>query len=305
MNIEMISLANQKIIRRPCVACIGHFDGVHVGHQALIQKTVTSAKEMNLRSVLITFDPDPLNILLKQETPYLTHIEERMKWIDSYGIDEVLICTFDEIFMNLSKEEFIEKVLLPLQVKKLVCGFDYRFGKKGEGDAEYLKSLPENLFTVSVVPPIEYENRKISTSYIKQLLTEGNISLANHLLGHPFSISSKVIYGKQIGRTIGFPTANLYHKSGQMLPKEGVYRGYAFVDEKKYVAMINVGKNPTFHSDYPTTVEAHLLDFDQDLYGQEICIHFLEFIRPEIKFNSAEELIRQLHQDKEYIRQQS
>ena len=281
----------------PTAACIGHFDGIHLGHQALLIDTINESHRLGIKSSVITFDPDPKAILNHTSTKLITTIKEKILRIAHFGIDILYIINFDQEFANLNPDDFINDTLLKLNIKSLTCGFDFRFGKNGQGDVSTLKNSCLIDFPIKVISAITYNGKKISSTWINELLTNGKIAEANLLLGYPFSLTGNVIKGHQVGRKINFPTANIEYNQLQSLPKIGVYVGLVYVFGKYYHAMINVGENPTFYETHQITIEAHILDFDADIYNHEISIIFLDYLRNEVKFNSAQNLIKQLNQD--------
>lgn len=281
----------------PTAVCIGHFDGVHLGHQALIQDTNKRSKQLKIKSAMITFDPDPQAIISHSPTKLITTIKEKIARVAFFGIDILYIIKFDQELANLSPDEFIEKILLKLNIQSLTCGFDFRFGQKGQGTVFTLQNNNSIDFPINVIDAITFENKKISSTWINELLSNGLIADVNKLLGYPFSLTGNVIKGHQVGRKINFPTANIDYDPLQSLPKIGVYVGLVKVLDEYYKAMINVGKNPTFYDVHQITIEAHILDFDLDIYNHEIRIIFFDYLRDEVKYASAQDLIKQLDQD--------
>lgn len=283
-------------VETPCAACIGFFDGFHVGHRQLVNKAVELAKSKGIPSAVITFDPDPWVVLKgMKEVPHITTITQRRQIAESLGIDIWYQIRFTKELASFAPDVFVKKVIEPLQVQQLVCGFDYTYGAFGKGTATDL--LTYTTFQTHVIEPITYKNEKISSTRIEQLITNGEMEEVEKILAQPFTMISKVVHGHRIGHTIGFPTLNLDVENVYVLPKNGVYAGYMYHQNTCYLAMINVGKNPTFHKEHKTTVEAHILDFDKDLYDQEITLEFKHFLREEKGFACSEELIQQLQQD--------
>lgn len=297
MECRYIKLNEQFGEFLPTAACIGHFDGVHLGHQALIGSTIDKSKELNTKSAMITFDPDPLAVLNHTKTKLITTIKEKITRVDHFGIDILYIIEFDQELADLSPEDFIEKILLKLNIHSLTCGFDFRFGKQGQGTVLTLQNSNLIDFPINIIEAITYDNKKISSTWINELLGKGLINEVNELLGYPFSLTGKVIKGHQVGRKINFPTANIEYDLLQSLPKIGVYVGLVDVFGSYYKAMINVGKNPTFYDAHQITIEAHILDFNADIYNHEIRIIFLDYLRDEVKYDNAQALIKQLNQD--------
>lgn len=288
-------------IKESISLAIGYFDGVHTGHLALINKVKEYAKTYNTKSALMTFYPGPLVTLGKvKEEQYLTSPTDRKEILEDLGIDYLIIVNFTKTVSQLSPEDFYAKFIQTLPLKYLVCGFDYHFGIRGSGDAAYLKELAKNDFEVFVQEEVDEDDFKISSTRIRNELKTGNIEKVNHLLSRPYRIQGTVIKGKQIGRTIGFPTANIDFNK-YLIPKNGVYGVKVEVNHQTYIGMCNIGYNPTFSAlDHPS-LEVNIFDFNEDIYNQNVKVYFYCFIRDEVKFNSPQELIAQLETDRNKI----
>ena len=273
---------------------IGNFDGLHLGHQELINKT---KKYRPLKSAVLTFYPHPFTVL-KGLRPYrqLAPIKKKEELIEGFGVDYLFIVKFNMAIANMHKEEFMQN-LLNLGAKHIVCGHDFTFAFKAEGS----KSDLLKYFEVTEIGKYQIDNVRVSTTYIKELLSIGDIDKANLMLNRKYSIKGIVIGGKKLGNTIGFPTANLDY-GNYFLPKNGVYAVYARVLDKNYLGMVNIGYNPTVEYSEEIKVEVNLYNFDADIYGKEIEIAFLERIRPERKFNGIEDLKNQLESDRVKIK---
>ncbi|MDD3923478.1 MAG: bifunctional riboflavin kinase/FAD synthetase [Erysipelotrichaceae bacterium] len=282
---------------KPVSACIGHFDGVHRGHQALINDTKRISKELNILSAVITFDPDPSAVLNHQQTKLITTLNERLAIFKEFEIDIVIVIKFDNEIANQEPNEFIIKVLNHLNLRSLTCGFDFTFGYLGKATANTLLNSELIDYPINIIEEVSYQGRKISSTWINELLSLGNIKMVNELLNHPFAIIGKVVKGHQVGKKLNFPTANIEYISNQSLPKIGVYIGQVKVKDHIYSAMINVGNNPTFYNDHKITIEAHILNFSEDIYDIDIRVIFLSYLREEIKFDSADQLVKQLNDD--------
>lgn len=292
---------NEQQIPQECeafVACIGFFDGLHVGHQALIEKTNQIAKEQRLKSAMITFFPHPSSVLQHKQVMYLTPHYLKQQLLESFGIDYLIIVNFTVDFSKLSGASFIENILCQLPLRHLVVGFDFRFGYQGKGDV-HLLTQSQSCFEVSVIEQVGDQHNKISSTLIKSLISEGNVSLAHQYLSRPHQVRGQVIQGNQRGRTIGYPTANVDVYDDVLIPAPGVYIAQVTHNQRTYAAMVNIGHNPTFNAKHDVSIEAYILDFNETIYGQTLVVHFLERIRDEKKFNSIQELIDQLHQDKQ------
>ena len=281
-------------LKKSC-AVIGYFDGLHKGHQALVKKSQMIAKEKSLLNALITFSPDPNDILLSQKTKHLQRFEERLRVIESLGVDLCYVLSFDKEFASLDPDCFLSEVIAKLNLYALVCGFDFHYGQKGQGDADSLKK--EAPFDVYVIPEVVFEKQKISSTRIKKALINGEIELVNKLLGYKYFIGGRVVHGKRIGHKLGFPTINLAIDEEVLLPKEGVYLAYSKVDDCLYPALVNIGNNPTIAANNDLTIEAHILDFDQEIYQKEVRLYLLSYLRPCQRFDSKEDLSKQLEED--------
>ncbi|KIX15015.1 bifunctional riboflavin kinase/FAD synthetase [Dethiosulfatarculus sandiegensis] len=282
------------------VVTIGNFDGVHLGHQALFEKTTERAKELGGTSLAMTFEPHPMRVLRPAvNLPLINTLEQKTRLIEKCGLDVLISVRFDEDFAALSADDFVDKLLVGrLGVSEVVIGYDFAFGKKGLGDAELLRSKEkQSHITTHVVGPVIMEGRPISSTRVRQVVRACDVKTARKLLGRFYRISGKVITGHgRGGRLLGFPTANLKVRD-ELLPGPGVYAVLAQLESgKRLVGVTNVGKNPTF-GDSGLSVETHILDFDEDLYGQDMKVDFVEHLRPEKKFSSAEELVKGISAD--------
>ncbi len=282
------------------VVTIGNFDGVHLGHQALFKETVKRARNARGEAIAVTFNPHPLQVLRPdQPIKLICTFEQKVKLIESFGIDYLLVLDFTLELASLEAEEFVEDVLVKgLNVKELVVGYDYRFGRKRRGDTELLKILGKRFgFEVVVIPPQKINGLTVSSSLVRELVAEGDVATVAKLLGRPYQICGTVIPGHGRGqRLLGFPTANLKLSREKLTPKRGVYATEVFIGNKKLFGVMNIGFNPTFGDGY-LSAEVHIFDFEGDLYGHRICINLIERLRDEKKFASAEELAIQIKKD--------
>lgn len=278
-----------------CAACIGYFDGMHKGHQALMIRTKEIAKNLHISSAIITFDPDPWTIFYPDETfQHLFTIEDKCQYAQYMGFDSVYVLKFSKEFAALQVDEF-HQVLERMSVCHLVCGFDFKYGQKNCGSIQTLQE--QDLFDVSIIDSVNDNSIKISSSRIEPLICSGDMLEANTLFGFVYSISGTIVHGFKRGSSLlGFPTANLAPNPEYIIPMVGVYSGMAMIDDKLYGAMINIGKNPTFENK-KLTIEANIFDWSEDLYGKKVRYYFLNFIRKEKKFHSPAELVEQLKQD--------
>jgi len=286
---------------KPTVVTIGTFDGVHLGHQKILEQIITEAKENNLESLVLTFFPHPRTVLQEgSEMKQLSTIEEKIQLLTNIGIDNLIIHPFDKEFSRLTAEEFVEQVLVnTFHIKKIIIGYDHRFGRNRTATIDDLIrfGLKYN-FEVIQISAKEINEVSISSTKIRTALEEGNITLANNFLGYNYSLTGKVVKGKQLGRTIGFPTANLVlEEDYKLIPKNGVYIVESFMEDKKVMGMMNIGTRPTVDGT-TQTIEIHFLNLDKNLYDNILTIFILKPIREEVKFESLDALKIQLAKDK-------
>lgn len=288
------------------VLTIGVFDGVHRGHQHLIKRLVTEAHTQGMLAVVMTFFPHPDRVIHgKEGRYYLMTPDEKAQYLLDLGIDVVITHHFDEQARQVRAVSFVEQLIQRLQLKQLWVGADFGFGYKREGNVPFLiEQGKQRGFEVTVIDMVSSEalGENISSTLIRQLIQTGELETVRKLLGRGYSLSGEVIHGKKLGRTIGFPTANIDVWDEQIMPLFGVYTGWAYLGTERFMAMTNVGISPTV--DYKgVTVEAYLLDFDRDIYGETLTVTFEKFLRPEAKFNGLDELIEQIKLDVEEGRQ--
>lgn len=282
------------------VATLGTFDGVHIGHQMIIKKLVDAAKELDAESLVLTFFPHP-RMVLKQDhgIRLLNTLEEKQELLAHLGLDNLVVQKFDLDFANLTAEEFVKQVLVDtFNISKIIIGYDHRFGKNRTADIHDLKRFGAFYgFEVEEISAQEIDHVSISSTKIRTALEDGNIALANEFLGHAYHFSGKVIHGKKLGRTLGFPTANFeISESYKMIPQNGIYVVESEIEGERVKGMMSIGINPTFVN-HPHTIEVNFLDWSGDLYNKTLKVRILDRIRDEQKFNSLEELIACLKQD--------
>ncbi len=282
------------------VLSIGTFDGVHLGHQEIIRQLVNRAKQTSLPSIVVTFFPHPDRVLGKKEGRfYLSTPEERAELLGSLGVDIVVTHPFDLEVASLSASEFLDRLKRKVAFRELVVGYDFALGKKREGTVERLKELSQAFhYELHVIPAVRINGEVVSSSFLRFLLGEGNIKKVNLLLGRPFLLRGQVIRGDGRGRTLGIPTANLDILAERAVPLHGVYVCHALVNQQRYGAVVNVGVRPTFEEEpVAPRVEAHILDFEADLYQETLTLEFLERLREERRFPSKDALVQQIQQD--------
>lgn len=284
------------------VITIGNFDGVHKGHQVLIKEAVQFANKRNIKSVVFTFDNHPANYFEKKHVKSIITNNEKINRIKSLGVDILVIIPFDSYMTKISPIEFIKGVLIDkLGARKIIVGHDFTFARRKEGNTKLLKEMSFKYgFELEIVNPIKVNDIRVSSTYIRQLVAEGSVDKVNKYLGYHCEIKGNVIKGKQLGRTIGFPTANIEINDDLLIPNNGIYATKVYVHNDVYYGATNIGYNPTVNGD-KLSIETNILEFDEDIYGQVIKIEFLERIRDEKKFNSLEELKAQLKKDTDYV----
>lgn len=281
------------------IVTIGNFDGVHKGHQTIFKKVVNRASDLKCTSVAVTFEPHPVKIKSPDTAkPLITLLEQKTELIASQGIDIVLLINFTPDFSSISAHDFVKNILLEkLKTQEIVVGYDYVFGYNREGNIELLKKLGKQYdFIVHQVEPVYIEKTLVSSTMIRNLVMNGDVSVASKLLGRSYQIRGKVVKGRNRGASIlGYPTANLEFED-ELFPKEGVYIVKVDMGGKIYQALTNIGHNPTF-KDSELSIETHILDFSENILGTRIKINFLSRLRDEISFSSVQELTTQINSD--------
>jgi riboflavin kinase/FMN adenylyltransferase len=282
------------------VVSIGKFDGIHLGHQALMQGAVDQAKELGATSAVITFDRHPLALLNPAALKLpLIGAHQKAKLIQAAGIDALLTLPFDEALSQLTATEFVENILVKtMNAKVVVVGVDFRFGKGGAGTPELLAELSQiHGFTLRIVPPVLVDGERVSSSLVRELLDTGNVARAASLLGRRHETTGLVEHGLKLGRQLGFPTANMSRNSEGYLPLDGVYAGWLYSDGVRYPAALSIGINDTIQA-VPRLMEAHVLNRkDLDLYDKEVTVEYVSFVRPSVKFSGIETLITAIQAD--------
>lgn len=285
------------------IVTLGTFDGVHLGHQSILNQLIDATENGMYESVVLTFYPHP-RMVLQQEPAIqlLNSMDEKTMLLEKSGIDHLIIHPFDAAFSKLSAEAFVQKVLVEqLQIHKIIIGYDHRFGENRTANITDLIQFGKKYnFEVAQINAKEINEIAVSSTNIRTALGNGSIQLANRYLGYTYFFSGKVMKGKQLGRTIGFPTANLeLLEPFKLLPKKGAYVVYSMLKGARIFGMMNIGHNPTL-GENERTIEVHFFDLKEDLYDSVLCISLLAFIRPEEKFSSVEALKTQLHKDRDF-----
>lgn len=279
------------------VIALGNFDGVHRGHIELISKAIENAKKLNIKSSLLLFNEHTDNLVKVGKKDIITTNKTKFEILENLGVDIIYLINFTREFMSYSPIKFLDDFLAKnLKIKGVVVGYDYTYGYKKSGDVKFLKEN-KNLFeSVEVIEQISCNDEKISSSLIRNLIEDGNIKDANFLLSRPYKLIGKIIHAKGLGKKMGYPTANLELIDNFVIPKFGVYDTDIIIKGKKYRASTNIGTNPTVEHD-GIKIEAYILDFNEDIYGEIVELELLDFVRPELKFNSLEELFGQIAKD--------
>jgi len=305
ISLKLYQSINSFQSHKKTIVTIGTFDGVHIGHQKIIEKLIHNAKMNDCESLILTFFPHPRMVLQEHsEIQLLNTIEERTELLQKTGLDHLIIHPFDKAFSRLTAEEFVKDILVDqLNIYKIVIGHDHRFGRNRTANIDDLIEFGEKYgFEVEQISAQEIEAVSVSSTKIRIALEEGNIRLANQYLGQPYFLTGIIQKGKQLGRTIGFPTANLkIAENYKLIPKKGVYIVSSILGSKTVYGMMNIGVNPTVGGE-STSIEIYFLDFSGDLYNQKIQVSLLEPIRSEEKFASIDLLKAQLEKDKNTLK---
>jgi riboflavin kinase/FMN adenylyltransferase len=291
-------IEDQGLSMSGTVATVGNFDGVHLGHQALIRNTVEESKRLGYPSTVLTFEPHPLKILAPERARLLIlSYEDKMALLESLGVDIVVAQQFDREFANIAADEFVRRFLVDrLKIKKLWVGRDLRFGQGRKGGTDTLLRLaPGGGFEVGVLDPILLDGIRISSSRIRQLVEEGRVDEVRRMLGRYHFLSGRIVTGHRRGQELGFPTANIASQT-EVIPLNGIYATSIQFKNKRWLSVSSVGVNPTF-GDGPRTVESFILDFEGDIYGEWVKLSFVQRIREEKKFVTINDLIAQMHED--------
>ena len=291
MKIIDFDINTTPVNDKDLVLCLGFFDGLHLGHQKLIQDALNEGYPVGV----MTFDIAPRVLLGKKENYSITSPFDRADILEDMGVKYLYLMHFEKETLSVTKDEFIDRVLKPLNPKKIFVGTDYRFGMDGEGDAKYLK----NFFDVEIIQLEKVDNIKISSKKIREYIETGKMEKAASLLGRPYRICGLVVEGSHNGQKIGFPTANLELDYPYVFPKEGVYMGYGYFMSRKRKAMISVGTHPTINQLLKPIIEVHIINFNENLYGRELYVDFISYMRPNKQFDSMDDLRDQLLKDEE------
>lgn len=285
-------------VEEPTAVTLGKFDGLHRGHDLLMQTVLEYSKKYQLASVAFTFDIPPRSKVEEIVANVLTTNDEKQYIFEKRGIDYLIECPFTTEVMSMEPKAFIAWISKVLHMKYVVVGDDFRFGHKRAGDYHTLQQYEEEYgYKTIVIDKLKDSNRDISSTYVREKIADGNIKKANELLGYKYFIKSEILHGRKLGRTIGVPTINMILPPNKLLPPNGVYVTEVLVDGKTYMGVTNIGCKPTVSKEEVIGVETYIDNFNQDVYGEKIVVSFLQFIRPEQKFDSIEELREQMQSD--------
>lgn len=289
-----------KVDIEDAIITIGSFDGVHLGHQSVLDFIKEKSNELNGKSTLVTFHPHPRFIIQKNSSLKLIQtVDEKIDSLEKLKIDELVIIPFSEEWAKLNAEDFLRLIFKKIKPKAFYIGYDHKFGKNREGDFELVKKLSKEFnYIYDQLPELDH-NEKISSTSVRDLIKEGSVLEANSFLGKPYRISGTVVFGDQIGNTINFPTANIQiNEEYKLIPKLGAYAVKVFHDDVEYKGMLNIGKRPTVNGN-KVSIEVNIFEFNKNIYGDKISVEFVERIRNEVKFKNLEELQTQLIKDKD------
>jgi riboflavin kinase / FMN adenylyltransferase len=286
----------------PMVCALGYFDGVHLGHQKVILEAKQQALKLGLKSAVMTFNPHPSVVLGKsiKHVQYISPLNDKIRLLQEMGLDYVIVVNFSLEFAHLLPQEFIDQYIIGLNIKHVVAGFDFTYGKMGKGTMETLPFHSRNKFSYTVISKLTNDGEKISSTLIRSLISDGKMEELPKYLGRYYQTVGMVIHGDKRGRTIGFPTANIELTGDYLLPPLGVYAVRFQVENKWYEGVCNMGYKPTFNKENrKPSIEVHIFNFDKEIYGQNVMIEWHKYIRNEKKFNGINELVEQIQKDKE------
>ena len=282
---------------------IGNFDGVHKGHQVLINKTVKAAEENGIKSVVFTFENHPVNFFKPGTVKNIISNEDKLEVFESMGVDVAVIVPFDQYMTTVDPTTFVEDILVDkLHAKFIIIGHDFSFAKEKMGNSKFLQSVQNKYkFDVEIVEPVMIRDKRTSSTFIRGLVSSGRVDEIKEYLGRNYKMSGEVIHSKKLGRTIGFPTANIRFDKAMLSPKIGIYASKVKIEDELYFGATNVGFNPTVNGQ-SLSIESNIINFDKEIYGNIIEVEFLEKIRDEIKFDDLDGLKKQLTKDVDYVK---
>ena len=286
--------------QQPTVLTIGTFDGVHLGHQKIVERVVTTARQEGLLATVFTFFPHPRMVVQHDKGLKLIHtLEEKKQLLQQLGVDLLVVQPFNEAFAQLTAEEFVSTILVEhLNVKKVIIGYDHRFGRNRTANIDDMRLFGKKYgFAVEEISVQEVDEVSVSSTKIREALNKGDVTTAEHYLGTPYSLTGRVVHGLKLGRTLGYPTANIQvTEEYKLIPKDGVYAVYSYIDGRKVYGMMSIGKNPTIEGK-GASIEVYFFDFNGNLYDQKLTIEFVQYLREEQKFATIDLLKKQLQDD--------
>ena len=287
-TLESISGIDQTVI------AVGNFDGVHKGHQEIINKAITNAEGSGIKSAVFTFSNHPRNVISGEKVLNIMYPEDKITAFEKMGVDYLFVIPFTKEISMMSPDEYVDELLIKtFRMRQVCCGFNYKFGHRAAGDTKMLMEMSlEKGFGIHVIEPFRIDGQIVSSTLIREAILEGDMKTANKYLGRNYSIEGEVVVGNKLGRTIGFPTSNLIIDSNMVTPPSGVYITYSDYEGVRYPSITNVGFRPTI-GEFDKNVETHIFDFDKILYGKNIKVEFVRMIRPEKKFDDIEKLKQQ------------
>ena len=287
--------------QQPTVLTIGTFDGVHLGHQKIVERVVTTARQEGLLATVFTFFPHPRMVVQHDKGLKLIHtLEEKKQLLQQLGVDLLVVQPFNEAFAQLTAEEFVSTILVQrLNVKKVIIGYDHRFGRNRTANIDDMRLFGKKYgFAVEEISVQEVDEVSVSSTKIREALNKGDVTIAEHYLGTPYSLTGRVVHGLKLGRTLGYPTANIQvTEDYKLIPKDGVYAVYSYIGSRKVYGMMSIGKNPTIEGK-GASIEVYFFDFNGNLYDQKLTIEFVQYLREEQKFATIDLLKKQLQNDK-------
>lgn len=302
---EIISLKYPHQLEQPTAAyslAVGFFDGIHKGHQAVIQHAIKKAQQLDIKSAVMTFDPHPSIVLgaRNEQVFYITPLQQKLETLENLGVDTVFIVSFTSDFAKLTPEQFIQYFIRDLNVQHVTAGFDFSFGAYGKGNMTLMEQLSGGEYGVTTIDKQSECEEKISSTRIRKLLKDGDMEEVRTLLGRAFEVPGIVVHGDKRGRTLGFPTANVQAMTGCFIPATGVYAVKILVQNEWHEGVCNVGYKPTFKNpeEKQLSIEVHIFNFDKNIYGEEVSVGWYKRLRSERKFNSIDELVAQIDYDK-------
>ena len=294
---KIIEIDLNYIANEDSVIALGNFDGVHKGHMELINKAVARADDLNIKSSILLFNEHTDNLIKVGKKDIITTNQTKFKILENLGVDIIYLINFTREFMAYTPKMFLKDFLADnLKIKGVVVGYDYTYGYKKTGDVDFLKENKDLFDSVDIINQITSHGEKISSTLIRSLIEEGRIKEANDLLSRPYKLIGEIIHAKGLGKKMGYPTANLKLIDNFVIPRYGVYDTDIIINGERFKASTNIGTNPTVEHD-GIKIEAHILDFDRDIYGEIVELELLDFVRPELKFDSIEELFDQIAKD--------